>query len=175
MLAEVAIRDEGAWAQMARSMSRALRDEIRNAPTGRVLQAALADQVTLITSLPIEAGERVHKLTLEGLETGARADTIAAEIMRTSEVTQGRANLIARTEVSRTVSSLTQARAEHVGSTGYIWRTSQDSDVRPSHKKMSGKFVLWSDAPTLDGLKGHAGALPNCRCFPEPVIPDIED
>ncbi|MDR0067994.1 phage head morphogenesis protein, partial [Acinetobacter sp. 11520] len=31
----------------------------------------------------------------------------------------------------------------------------------------------WDNPPTLDNLKGHAGCLPNCRCYPEPSIPDI--
>jgi uncharacterized protein with gpF-like domain len=35
---------------------------------------------------------------------------------------------------------------------------------------MDGQFVKWSEPPTLDGLTGHAGALPNCRCYPEPVV-----
>jgi uncharacterized protein with gpF-like domain len=37
---------------------------------------------------------------------------------------------------------------------------------------MEGKFVTWDDPPTLDGMKGHAGQFPNCRCYPEPVIPE---
>ncbi|MDR8377773.1 phage head morphogenesis protein, partial [Acinetobacter baumannii] len=56
---------------------------------------------------------------------------------------------------------------------GYIWRTSEDGDVRPSHKAMNGKFVAWNSPPTLDNLKGHAGCLPNCRCYTEPVIPNF--
>jgi hypothetical protein len=32
---------------------------------------------------------------------------------------------------------------------------------------------LWDSPPTLDNLVvGHAGALPNGRCWPEPVIPE---
>lgn len=81
-------------------------------------------------------------------------------------------SVIARTEVARTSSVLTQARAEHAGSTGYIWRTARDGDVRPSHKAMNGRFVRWGEPPTLDNLRGHAGCLPNCRCYADPVIPD---
>lgn len=172
MIAEVAARDQKAWNTVAKQMSASLRQELRTAPTGKAVQEILANQVHLITSLPTEAAKRVHRLTLEGLENSTRASEIAKEIMRTGEVTQSRANLIARTEVSRTSTALTQARAEHIGSTGYIWRTSKDSDVRESHRKMEGRFVAWDEPPTLDGLKGHAGALPNCRCYCEPVIPD---
>lgn len=136
------------------------------------MQGRLAEQVALIKSLPIEAAQRVHALTIEGLENGTRAAEIAKEIRRSGEVSESRANLIARTEVSRTASALTQARAQHIGSEGYIWRTSGDSDVRHSHAQMNGRFVRWDSPPTLDGMTGHAGEYPNCRCYPEPVIPE---
>ena len=83
----------------------------------------------------------------------------------------GRANTIARTEISRAASVFVQSRAENLGSEGYTWRTSGDIDVRPSHKEMNGKFVYWNKPPTLDRMTGHAGCLPNCRCYPDPVIP----
>lgn len=172
MLASVAQRDEKAWAAATRELSRELREEILNAPTGERMRELLARQTRLIRSIPLEAAERVRKLTLEGVENSTRAGVIAKEIMRSGEVAQSRANTIARTEVSRTASVLTQSRAEHVGSEGYIWRTSGDSDVRESHRHMNGKFVRWDEPPTLDNLTGHAGCLPNCRCYPEPVIPE---
>lgn len=175
MIADVSRLDRQAWRERSAEMGRLLKAEIETAPTGQAMQRILREQVGLITSLPTEAAERVHKLTMEAITTGTRAETLAKEIAKTGEVTKARANTIARTEVSRTASALTQARAEHIGSTTYIWRTSGDSDVRPSHRAMEGKAVEWSKPPTLDGLTGHAGALPNCRCYPEPVIPDIED
>lgn len=172
ILAEVAIKEKASWAQQAKAMSSSLRRELMNAPTGEVLRTYLGEQVELIRSLPIEAGQRVHRLTLKGLERGTRAPEIAREIMRTGEVTQSRANTIARTEISRTASGLVMARATHVGSEAYVWRTSKDADVRPSHKRMEGRVVRWDNPPTLDGLRGHAGMLPNCRCYPEPIIPE---
>lgn len=172
MLADVGRRDASAWAKYTRSMARAVREELDNAPTGEVTRRLMAEQVDLITSLPTDAAERVHRLALESIETGTRADTLAAEIMRTGEVTRSRANLIARTETSRAASAFTQARAEHIGSVAYVWRTARDGDVRPSHRKMEGKPVQWDTPPTLDGMTGHAGALPNCRCYAEPVLPD---
>ena len=172
MLVEVNQQDRKAWAVMTENMSKALRDEIRNAPTGQVMQGLLAEQVTLIKSIPLDAAKRVHELTLQGIEDGTRASEIAKEIQRSGEVSESKANTIARTEVSRTASTLTEARARSVGSEGYIWRTSGDSDVRHSHAEMNGKFVRWDSPPTLDKMTGHAGCFPNCRCYPEPVIPD---
>lgn len=170
MLMDVALRDEQAWQTMAKELSAGLRQEIRNAPTGKVMKALLAEQVTLIQSIPLEAAQRVHRLTLAGLEDSTRASEIAKEIMRTEEVTTSRATLIARTEVSRTATTLTQARAESIDSPGYWWTTSHDGTVRPSHKAMDGKFVKWSEPPTLDNMTGHAGCYPNCRCWCRVVV-----
>ncbi|MGK2829233.1 phage head morphogenesis protein [Ralstonia pseudosolanacearum] len=172
MLMDVALRDEQTWKALARDMGRALREEIRTAPTGEVMRRLLAEQVGLIQSIPREAAERVHRLTLEGIENSSRASSIATEIMRSGEVAKSRAMLIARTEVTRTATTLTQARATHIGSKGYIWRTAGDGDVRQSHREMNGEFVPWDKPPELDGMTGHAGCLPNCRCYAEPVIPD---
>jgi hypothetical protein len=53
------------------------------------------------------------------------------------------------------------------------WRSKYQSaaGTRPSHRAMEGVFVKWSDPPTLDRMTGHAGEFPNCRCYPEPVVP----
>lgn len=171
MLAEVSIRNERAWFQHADQMGVSLRKEIQQAPVGVAMRQSLAEQVDLITSLPRGAANRVHHLTIEGITKGLRPETLAKEILRTGNVTESRAMTIARTEVGRTATALTEARATYVGSEGYIWRTAGDSDVRRSHKRMEGKFVPWNSPPELDGMTGHAGALPNCRCYPEPVLP----
>lgn len=173
MVTEVAQRDERSWFKIADQMGRGLRQEIANAPVGEVMRVRQAEQVKLITSLPREAAERVHHMTREGIVRGWRADQIAAEIMKTGDVTKARADLIARTEVGRTSTLLTQARAEHVGSTHFIWRTAGDSDVRASHKALNGKTFRWDDPPECDpGHHALPGAIWNCRCFAEPVIPD---
>jgi SPP1 gp7 family putative phage head morphogenesis protein len=174
MLVDVSRKDEREWNKVSKKMSESIRSELhaRN-PTGKMLRALHAEQVELITSLPLEAAKRVHDLTIKNLSGGGRSADIAKEIMRTGEVTKSRANLIARTEVARSSSLLVESRAKTIGSEGYIWRTSRDQDVRLSHKKMEGKFVRWDSPPTLtDGTTTHAGQIYNCRCYPEPVIPD---
>ncbi|MGI4942971.1 MAG: phage minor head protein, partial [Janthinobacterium lividum] len=126
MVEDVSNRDRIAWRTHAQEMGKALRQEIATAPTGAVLQEAMARQIHYITSLPLDAAERVHKLTLQGISEGTRAADVAREIARSGEVSKARAMLVARTEVSRTATLLTQARAQHVGSTAYVWRTSHD-------------------------------------------------
>lgn len=174
MITEVAARDRTAWMKTSARMGRILKTELEAAPTGIVMQQKLAEQVGLITSLPTEAAERVHKLTIEGLTQGRRAAGIARDIGRSGEVTKARATLIARTEVGRTATALTEARATSIGSTHFIWRTVGDSDVRPSHRALNGTTHRWDDPPECDpGHHALPGAIWNCRCYPEPVVPEL--
>ncbi len=173
MLADVDRRDRAMWQEHAEVMGLALRRELREAPTGAVMRDLLADQVRLITSLPTYAAQRVHEITAEAITTGERPASVAAKVRKLGAVTEARAQLIARTEVARTASKLTEARATFAGSEGYIWRTVEDSDVRHSHAEMEGKYVRWSTPPTLsDGTTTHAGQIYNCRCYAEAVLPD---
>lgn len=172
MIEDVSRRDATAWEQHARAIGQALKREIETAPTGATMRAMLAERVDEITSLPREAAQRLFRLTTEGITTGTRAVEIRNDILATSHVTLGRAKMLARTGVSTTATALTQARAQHIGSEGYFWRTTKDGAVRRSHRAMEGKFVRWDSPPTLDNYTAHCGQFANCRCFPEPAIPD---
>lgn len=175
MHTEVAVRDAKAWFQLADEMGRRIKDEIHNAPTGQYLRKYLDIQVDLITSLPKEAGQRVHMLTMSGLSSGVRSEEIARDIMLSGHVTSGRAKLIARTETARTASVMNQIRAQAVGSKGYFWRTVRDKDVRDLHKHLEGQFIPWTQPPVSgsNGERAHAGQIYNCRCFSEAVLPDL--
>jgi uncharacterized protein with gpF-like domain len=65
-----------------------------------------------------------------------------------------------------------------VGSNQYRWHNSGDGAVRHSHKiykgkKLQGMIFSWDAPPTLDdGMTGHPGTFPRCRCFAEPVFGD---
>ena len=174
MLVEVSTRDMRVWSQLGNEMGIALRREIETAPTGDVMRQALADQVHLITSLPRDAADRVHHLTNEGIIHGRRAKEIADEIMKTGEVTRSRAELIARTESSRTSAELTKARAQHIGATHFQWITAGDRNVRPRHRKLNGKVFAFDDPPVIGekGERGLPGTIYNCRCVMLPVIPE---
>jgi SPP1 gp7 family putative phage head morphogenesis protein len=183
MHAEALKRDEQTWIKVGQQMGRALAQEVRHAPTGIAMQKVLAEQVDLITSLPREAGERVHEMALKAYETAQRAPELEAEIQgylaeahpdATERWVRNRAKLIARTETARTSSVLTQVRAEHIGSDGYIWRTAGDWKVRETHKQLAGTFHKWSDPPVSEvtGQRSHPGQIFNCRCWSEVVIPD---
>ena len=175
MLYRIAKKDEQSWSKMGLEISRALRKEIQSAPTGQALHKFLGEQVHLITSLPMQAAQRVHELTIEASFNSQRASEVAKQVLETGSVTESRAKLIARTEIARVASGLTMVRAQHIGCTHYTWRSSEDGDVRPSHKAMNGKVIEFAIMPEVEpGKRYHAGMFPNCRCWISPILPDLE-
>ena len=169
---EVCARNNKAWEAASATMGVELKRQLDGAPVGVELRKLLNDQVTLIKSIPLDAAKRVHDLTLKNITIGGRPESLVSEILGLGSVTEGRARLIARTETARTGSLLTQARATSINSPGYFWETARDGTVRPSHHKLQGQFIKWSEPPTTDGLTYHAGQGPNCRCWSRPAFQD---
>ncbi|QUG75981.1 phage head morphogenesis protein [Erwinia sp. E602] len=168
------IADDAMWRDRSQRISAGMR-ELMAGSQGQVTRSIISEQVKLFKSLPLQAADRVYDIqnqAIEAVVSGKRSSALMQEIMRTGEVTEARARTIARTEVGRASTAITQARSTAIGSRGYIWRTAEDSDVRHSHRLMEGQYVDWSKPPTLDGMTGHAGQFPNCRCYCEVVIPE---
>ena len=172
MFADVDTKNRRFWRSMSQEIGVQMARQLAETDIGVTVTQSLDAQVQLIKSLPRHAAEQAHEYVREAALKGQRASDIADRIMSLGGITRRRAVLIARTEVGRVSGEMTKARAMTAGSDGYIWRSAEDRDVRPSHKKMNGRFVKWNEPPTLDNLTGHAGCLPNCRCYIEPVIPD---
>lgn len=176
MLHEVNARDRESWRALGNAISKQLHSDLLSAPIGGVMRALLDEQVGYITSIPLEAAQRVHELTLKGLESGTRAREYVEEIQRSGDVAESRAILIARDGVSRTAGVLTRTRSLHAGLSQYFWRTAGDQDVRPGHKAMSGKVCDFANPPAVDEggriMHFHPGEIWSCRCYAEPIIPD---
>ena len=172
ILKDVNRANKKSWESTSARIGAQLKRTMEETAVGDVMKLIQRRQVELIKSLPIEAGLRAQKLSQEAVMGGKRADEVAAELARSGEVTESRATLIARTEIAKANSALTQARAQYVGATHYIWRTAEDGDVRDSHAEMNGKVFRFDDPPYVEGEGNHGpGEFPNCRCFAEPIIP----
>lgn len=173
MFLQVEREEWNQWKSVSQQISEGLRDVVGNTPIGQVTQDIVYRQIQLMKSLPLEAADRVREIQQRAIQAtihGERPDALYEMIMQSGDVAAGRAKMIARTEIGRTTGALTQARALAVGSEGYWWRI-EGAGTRPSHKKMRDKFVYWHNPPTLDGMTGHAGCLPNCKCHPDVHIP----
>ena len=174
MLADVNRKDRTMWERLSGEVGAQMRFDIRKTDVGKTIRQLMQEQVDLITSLPLEASERVHKLAIEGLQGERRAADIAKMIYASQEVTKSRAVLIARTEVSREATVLSQTRAAQAGVTHYIWRTAGDATVREGHQAMEGKVCEWAHPPAVNEngriYYHHPGCIWNCRCWAESII-----
>lgn len=185
LLQQVQRQNERAYKQKSKAIGLELKLGVAAGSVGDVAARLMLEQVALIRSIPLEAGLRAQKIALEAALHGTRAepdqDTInelQKQLGLSTEVATSRAQLIAVTETARATASINQARAMAVGSNQYRWHNSGDEAVRHSHKvykgkRMQGMIFSWDKPPTLDdGMTGHPGTFPRCRCFAEPVFSD---
>jgi len=135
------------------------------------LESMLADfsfeNARLIKSVPAQYLDQVEALTSRGLRQGRRSVDVAKDIQARFGVAESRAKLIARDQISKINADLTRTRQESLGITEYIWRTSRDERVRPTHAALEGTTQRWDDPPAV----GHPGEDFQCRCGSEPILP----
>lgn len=128
------------------------------------LNEALAANVSLIKSIPKQYLDKVEQIVMLGLQTGQRAEQMVAKIQELHPISKNRAALVARDQVGKITSRLTQVRQQKMGITHYTWSTSQDERVRDTHRNRNGKLFAWSDPPD----DGHPGMPIRCRCVAIP-------
>lgn len=167
------------WLKHSAIISQRMRQEIKTVPVKPLLEQFLMDNVGLIQSMPLRAAQKVQKVVVENLQTGQyRAEGLVDQIMNIGKVTENRAKLIARTEISRMSTELIRVRSEAVDMNWYIWKTSHDVRVRGSHRLMDKVLVNWSEPPSPERLdhQNHdygnynPGQIFNCRCYPQPLV-----
>lgn len=137
-----------------------------------IMDAFVADNVTLIQSIPERYFSEVHALVSDAVSTGRRAEDVSADMQARFDVSESRANLIARDQVSKLNGQLTEARQTAIGVKGYTWRTSNDERVRETHQELEGTAQSWDDPPEIndEGDVGHPGEDFQCRCRAEPDL-----
>lgn len=133
------------------------------------LQLFTAQNVNLITSLHERTFSEIESKVYSGLSTGTRWENIAEDIQNRFNVSDSRANLIARDQVNKLNGQLTGLRQQELGVTKYIWRTSLDERVRDSHVELEGTEHSWNNPPS----EGHPGEPIQCRCSAEPVLDEF--
>lgn len=131
------------------------------------LKAWTQENAALITSLEGDAIKEVETWTMRGLRTGQRHEEIREKILERFEVSQSRAALIARDQVSKLNGNLTQGRQTDLGVTHYFWRVTDDDRLRETHNANRDKRFAWDSPPARTG---HPGDDFQCRCNAEPDL-----
>ncbi len=114
----------------------------------------------LIKSLSQEYIQKLNTLIVTGVQSGWDYDQMVEEIQKLSDkITGYRSEMIARDQVGKLNSALTEAQYAYVGLDTYMWNTARDEKVRgnpmgrypkaiPSHWAIDGMICKWND-PTV--------------------------
>ena len=156
------------------SLTAAIRDSVKIDITGAlgsggiapVMEKAMVQNVELITSIPDQYLQKVRQTVFEGVGKGERYEQVADRIQHIADVTESRAKLIARDQVSKMNGAFNEARQTSLGIDKYVWSTSHDERVRDSHAENDGKVFSWNDPPPT----GHPGEDIQCRCVALPYF-----
>ncbi len=133
----------------------------------------IADNVTLIKSIEERYLFDIQSTLEESAAKGLHVSEVMDLIKERGQVSESRAELIARDQVNKLNGGLTQVRQENLGVTKYIWRTAQDERVRETHQDLDGLTFSWDDPPDTGTGFNHPGFDFQCRCQAEPILNDI--
>lgn len=147
----------------------------------QVLKAAAAENVALIKSIPQQYLQRIEGAVYRSITHPDGRDYLKREIMRTKQVTQRRAAVIASDQTRKVNMALTVGRMQKVGVKKFEWIHVASSHPRELHVKLSGKVCKWDDPPVIQKasgsqpeIRGYPAQLPNCKCQCVPVF-DFEE
>ena len=134
------------------------------------MTAKLTENIDLIKTIP----ERLHASLARHISAEfvqAPFDQQALSRILRQEFKSSGWNLrrLTRDQVGKSIGNLNQIRQRQIGIDSYIWVSSQDQRVRPTHAANSGRMFAWSAPPAATG---HPGQDVLCRCIPRAIITD---
>jgi SPP1 gp7 family putative phage head morphogenesis protein len=130
------------------------------------VQLAVERSVSLIGGIADGLRQRTVSAVMEAGTEGARSTDLASTLAEVGGWGKKRAKLIARDQVAEFNGNLNRVRQQQAGFDKYIWRTSMDERVRPTHAEREGKIFSWASPPA----GGHPGEDFNCRCVAQAYL-----
>jgi SPP1 gp7 family putative phage head morphogenesis protein len=132
-----------------------------------LIDQAVKDNVALIKSIPEQYFQKLEEHVVGAIVSGARHEKLKEVVGYVGKVTENRAKLIARDQVSKLNGSINRIRQSSIGIDEYVWSTSKDERVRETHADNEGKRFRWDNPPEETG---HPGEDINCRCVAIPYF-----
>jgi SPP1 gp7 family putative phage head morphogenesis protein len=119
------------------------------------LQASIADNVNLITSIPDQYLTQVESIVLTNVRAGRLPSSIAKLLRNQYDITDRRAKMIARDQTAKVNGDLNRLRQTSAGFKYFQWMDSDDERVRDRHAYLAehvttyGKGIYRWDSPPL--------------------------
>lgn len=134
--------------------------------TNSYLRGVVSDNVDLIRTIPKRAHVGLKAKLVAELEVAPFDEQRLIKLLgREYRSTGYNARRIARDQTTKTIGKLTEMRQRQVGVEAYIWSTSGDERVRPTHVANGGQRFRWDSPPST----GNPGADIMCRCVAVPI------
>lgn len=143
-----------------------------------LIEKFVAENITLIDSIPEKYLGQVHQTIVNAWQQGAGRRAVSALLEPLIDPDKAppvkRARVIARDQLGKLSGQVQRYRQKEAGVTHYIWRTMEDGRVRPEHALLDGKKISW-DAPPAEANYNHPGGDFQCRCYAEAIFPELDD
>ena len=136
-----------------------------------LMMTAVETNVALISTIPQHAHAGLaHRLQQYLLTEPFNQQALRKLLREQYSVTGSRLTLISRDQVTKLIGQLTGIRQQEAGVRSYVWLTSRDGRVRPTHAANEGRRFFWASPPPETG---HPGTDIQCRCNAIAYIPGI--
>ena len=137
-----------------------------------IANASISENVSLIKSIPKDYHAKVEGAVMRGYAIGHDLSVITKDLKSIYHITDNRAKLIARDQVSKLNSATTKASYLEIGIKEAIWmHSTAGKKPRPDHVKANGKTFDVEKGMLLDDGWIQPGYLINCRCTSRAVLP----
>ena len=157
------ILKKGGWTVKFK-MTRAMQD---------ILAATVAENVSLIRSIPSEFSTQVEGLVMRSVTVGRDLSVLSKSLEKKFDLPRNRAILISRDQNNKATAVFTRARYLEMGIKQAIWlHSAGGKKPRPTHVRNSGKKYD-VEKGWLDPAVGRyiwPGTEINCRCVARPVV-----
>ena len=127
-----------------------------------ILQSAIIENVNLIKSIPEHYLTEVQSIVNVGIQNGKDLDYITRELHKRYEITERRANMIARDQNNKITAALDREHASNLGITEAVWVYTYGSK-EPRH----------TPNPKV-ARKIQPAELINCRCMYRMLLPEMD-
>ena len=142
-------------------------------PLTEILKATIAENVSLIKSIPQQYLNGVQGAVMRSITNGSGLKDLVPYLAENKGITLRRARMIAHDQTRKAYNGLAKGRAQAIGVKEAEWLHSGGSNhPRKTHIAMSGKIFKLDEGMYDPAVKKNVfpGQEPNCRCRFNPVI-----
>lgn len=151
-----------------------LKTSVMNSNLTNIYKASVAENVSLIKSIPAEYLQKVEGAVMRSITTGNGLQDLVPALQQYEGQTHRRAKNIALDQTRKAYNSINKGRMQALGVEQFEWHHSGGgAHPREDHIEMDGEIYRFDTLPVIDertGERGIPGQAPNCRCTMSPVF-----